>query len=724
MYEQTFEPKNQNITELFSCPEIYKIPDYQRQYSWTDEQLDQLWEDLLDAYENRSENDCYFLGSIVVVDNKQGCHELIDGQQRITTLMILMNVLIRNFPNINKTYENPHDPNGVYCANHDRINMCIKAGNGIRLMLQSHPNYDASFKNIIVNCKDFSKVKKPTKKELKIDDPSYKYQNTAHFFYHRLKELGDDILGDFANFLFFRVDIIKIVCHDESFAIKLFQVMNDRGLDLSSSDLIKTHLYSEYNKLGIEPQLFESKWKEIETIISDYDLKMDDYMACYLYYRLKSNPRHQLSDEFKKIIDKDSNPDNTLDDMVAFAKAVKLVYESKNTSILSLRYIPWRTFVITALATAFKNNYREDDRNLLFSRMQRFYYLTLISGSTLNTIKQTSFTLIGKIAGNAQIADIESLFSTLIKSKKMIRRVYDALDDDVYEEKFLKPLLLSVDYRLTEPIGLSFIPMDINIHIDHIIPRKYKNNQEEWRYLKEESKNVDDAMNTLGNMALLYSRKNEEARNFGMKTKLQIYSGKDNMNTGATSFQTTREVVEVARHDIKPFWNTNRIKARKTWLIGLIEEMLDISRDDIEESISAEVEWTDTLEGQIDNGANGIPQRGAITSEMKNAVFNCVCKILESNGKYDEKEAISELKRDYGMNENSSKIYIGFCIGLANGRSYNRMVATDAAQQYYNRFKSEFNGKYFENARKAMIETIEYRKKIGMNSSDLEEIIR
>ena len=722
MHEQTFEPKNQNITELFSCPEIYKIPDYQRQYSWTDEQLDKLWDDLLDAYENRFENDCYFLGSIVVVDDRRGCHELIDGQQRITTLMILMNVLIRNFPNINEHYENPNDENGVYCANYNRINMCIKAGNGIRLMLQSHPNYDASFKNIIVNCGDFSKIKKPTKKELKIDEPSYKYQNTAYFFYHRLRELDSEIIDDFVNFLFFRVDIIKIVCHDESFAIKLFQVMNDRGLDLSSSDLIKTHLYSEYNKLEIEPQYFESKWKEIESIINDYDLKMDDYMACYVYYRLKSNPRHQLSEEFKKIIAKDNNPDNTLTDMVAFAKAMKSVYDSKNASILSLRYIPWRAYVITALATAFKDNYLENSRDTLFGRMQRFYYLTLISGSTLNTIKQTSFTLISKISENATIPEIEGIFSSLITSKRMIRGVYDALDDEVYDEKFLKPLLLSVEYRLTESIGLSFIPMDSNIHIDHIIPRKYKNNQKEWGYLKEESSDIDNAMNTLGNMALLYSRKNEEARNFGMSTKIDIYSGSDNMNSGITTFHTTRKVVDEVKNDETPIWNIDRIKNRKAWLLELIEEMLDISRTDIEEPVKVEDEWSDTQPNKRESNSQP-SDRSPISAEMKEAVFYSVCKILQSNGAYRESDAVNDLVNEYGTNPGSTKIYVRFCHGLARGRPFARIITTDAIEKYYNLYKTEMNGKYFENARKALEGFIEYRKNMGLDYKELVEIL-
>ena len=582
-HEQTFDPINRNIAELFSCPEIYKIPDYQRQYSWTDDQLEKLWEDLLDAYDNRFENDCYFLGSVVVVNDGFGCHEIIDGQQRITTLMILMNVLEKNFPSLNQNYGRQDDPNNVYCVNNTKLKMYIGFGTGIKLKLQSHPNYDASFKNIIINCDDFSAIKKPSKKELKIDDPAYKYQNTAHFFYTRLLELDKGMIDDFINYVFFKVNIIKIICNDESFAIKLFQVLNDRGLDLSSSDLIKTYLYSEYEKLDLNTSLFESKWKETESIVNNYDLKMDDFMVSYVYYRIRANTRRQLSEEFKNIIKEDSNPDNTMDDMVAFANAIKNVFESKDVSILGLRYIPWKAYIMTALATAFKVKYDENNRAMLFNKMRRFYYLALISGSTLNTIKQTSFNLIGKIADNVSIAEIENSFNTLILSKRMIRGTYDALDDDVYDEKFLKPLLLSVDYTLSESIGLSFIPMDKNIHVDHIIPRKYKNNQEEWGYLKDDSQKIDTIINSLGNMALLYSRKNEEASNFGMSKKIEIYSGRDNKNTGVTTFHTTREILDVVKGDTEPIWSLERIGLRKAWLMGLIEKMLDITRDDIEE---------------------------------------------------------------------------------------------------------------------------------------------
>lgn len=76
----------------------------------------------------------------------------------------------------------------------------------------------------------------------------------------------------------------------------------------------------------------------------------------------------------------------------SFSNSLNKVYESNNNEILSLRYISWKSYVMTALTSAYSVNYpnKED----LFKVIRRFYYLSLISGSTLNQIKQTSFKLI------------------------------------------------------------------------------------------------------------------------------------------------------------------------------------------------------------------------------------------------------------------------------------------------------------------------------------------
>ena len=103
--EEPFKPLSLSIGELFGNKDaLYKIPQYQRPYKWEDEQVDKLWDDIYDAFENREDN--YFLGSIITAkprDNEKSAYvDVVDGQQRLTTLMILFCVIRDLFPEINK----------------------------------------------------------------------------------------------------------------------------------------------------------------------------------------------------------------------------------------------------------------------------------------------------------------------------------------------------------------------------------------------------------------------------------------------------------------------------------------------------------------------------------------------------------------------------------------------------------------------------------------------
>lgn len=568
MAVDTFKPINQTISEIFSCDGIYKIPNYQRQYSWTDDQLDSLWNDLYEAYQNKSEeNDCYFLGSIVVVNDGKGYYELIDGQQRITTLMILMNVLYRNFPDVNK------DSDEIFVADKEKIlNSILFQGRRNRLQLQTDPKYDVVFKNLISDKESFEGLKKPTKKEMKLDTPEYKYINSAYFFYEKLNELDEEDLNGFINYIFFSTNIIKIECTNQSFAIKLFQVLNDRGLDLSPSDIVKSYIIGKYdNDNEIGKRTFENTWKEIEDLSKNNGFKIDDFVVYYEYYKLKTNPKKQVVDELRRIIE-ESDVEELVSDMNLFAKSLSKVLSSVDPVILSLRYIPWRFYVMTALTSAYQVDY--PDKENLFRLIRKYFYVSLISGCTLNGIKQTSFKIIEYIVDKHSINDIEKEIQKSIASRKMIKKTYEALDDEVFNEKFLKPLMLSLEYEIRERTNTTFYPIDNNLHMDHILPRAYSK-KEAWDYITDE---VKPYINTLGNMALLLSDKNEEALNCGFDEKKRIYKGLDkdgNLATGVTTFETSRVVIEKAE------WDLNTIKERKEYLINLIEKMLNISVEDI-----------------------------------------------------------------------------------------------------------------------------------------------
>lgn len=569
MAKDTFNPENKTISEIFSCDGIYKIPNYQRQYSWTNDQLEALWYDLYEAYQNKSlDNDCYFLGSIVVVNNGKGYFELIDGQQRITTLMIMMNVLVKDFPNINK------DNDDIFVADKEKIQNCILfQGKRNRLQLQTDPKYDSIFNDLIINRETFSDIDEPSKRELRLDDPQYKYENAAVFFYNKFSTLDEEDLNNFVNYIFYSTNIIKIECTNQSFAIKLFQVLNDRGLELSPSDIVKSYIigkYEEDDETG--KQIFNNNWKNIEDLSKHYGFKIDDFIVYFEYYKLKSNPKKQVVDELRDIIQK-SDVYDLVAELNSFSESLKQVYESKDPCVLSLRYIPWKFYVMTALTSAFQVNY--PDKGALFRLIRRFFYISFTSGCTLNQIKQTSFKLIESIVNKEDTNIIEEELNKTIILRRMYAKFYDALNNDVYNEKFLKPLLLSLEYEEREATDNSFYLINNSLHVDHILPRAYKQN-DDWSYINDDE--VLTEINGLGNMALLQDIKNEEALNCGFDKKIRIYKGQDekgNNKSGITSFEYSRKIIEY--YDAgNTTWNIKQILDRKKFLISKIETMLNV----------------------------------------------------------------------------------------------------------------------------------------------------
>lgn len=301
---------------------------------------------------------------------------------------------------------------------------------------------------------------------------------------------------------------------------------------------------------------------------------------------MKSNPKRQVVDELRDIIQR-SDVYELVAELHSFSESLKKVYESNNPVILSLRYIPWKFYVMTALTSAYQVNYPEKDK--LFKEIRRFFYISLTAGCTLNQIKQTSFKLIESIVNGNSIDEIKEDLNRTIISRRMYAKVYDALDNDVYNEKFLKPLMLSLEYENRESTNNSFYLLDSTLHMDHILPRAYKQ-KNEWSYIKDEE--VSSEINGLGNMALLQDIKNEEALNCGFENKIRIYKGQDengNNKSGITSFEFTRTIIEYYDAGNKT-WDIEQILERKKYLMTKIEKMLNISREDINLKISDESE--------------------------------------------------------------------------------------------------------------------------------------
>lgn len=587
--EEPFKPLSLTIGELYGNKDsLYKIPQYQRPYKWEDEQVYKLWDDIYEAWENEEPN--YFLGSIITAkprdDEKSAYVDVVDGQQRLTTLMILFCVLRDLYPTINQAAaeENP------FAVDMDTINSSIALhGKSKRLKLNTHAAHQSDFEKLILNGNTLEN-KKPYKYQVRTDEePKYKFINTALIFKEKLEELGEDSAAEFINFLFNQVKIIRIDCKNREFAIKLFQVLNDRGMDLTAADLIKSFLieklYKKYDgdsdTAKQKESQFISDWREMEQNIKDLDISLNELFIIYEYFTLGQNPKKSLYEELQTIF-KDKDPNEVISDIKEFAYAYKSkIWDSNNKALYSFWYIRWSMYWKAILLTAYHTNYSNIDGIII--ELRRFYYLYWIGGKTLSQIKQTSFNLIKWIKEKKTIEEIRKELNQKLEIDKIEELALNGLSDTYASSSaWCKPLLLLIEYNTTDHSSPAFIELNNELHLEHIIPREYKKFKE-WSHITEDVKNK--WLETFGNLTLLSGAKNIEASNNPFDVKMEIYKGKgkyEQKNEKITAFKITQSIVsdyEKKKYDKK--WNEQSAIDRWNWFINEVSELLAIKTESL-----------------------------------------------------------------------------------------------------------------------------------------------
>lgn len=590
--EDIFKPQSLTIKQLFGNTDaLYQIPRYQRPYSWTDDQLEKLWSDLIEAKETEPN---YFLGSVITAkpEEKSNYLDIVDGQQRLTTLTILLCVYRDLYPEINKDQDDPFSVDARVIESSIRFNDRFE-----RLRLKTHSNHQSDFENIILSGNTIT-CRKPYKKDInKQEEPKFKFLNSANFFFNKLEEIGEEDAGVLINYIFNQVKIIRIDCQSVSFAIKLFQVLNDRGLDLSNADLIKSFLIGKiHKKYASEEELkrqkedqFMDDWKVCETIATDTEYSMNDFFVMYEYHLLGANPERSLYDELVKQFEhEDSN--KIVSDFKAFCNHYKNgIYNKEDKTIYSFWYLRWSVYWRTILTTALYTEY--DGYDELCKHLLRYYYLHWIAGNTLSRIKQLSFNVIKWIKDKRSVSQIIQELEDHLNSTNTVERAIENLNGDIYFEQWCKPILFLIEYKQTDNSTFAFLNMgDRNIHIEHIIPKAFELNPD-WQMFHEDS-DIDYWINSGANLTLLSGTKNISASNSGIENKINAYNGKGfygSNEEGITSFQITQRIVHEHSRNSEGGWNWKKIENRWHWFCDEVGSILNIDLSKIKE-IEAELQ--------------------------------------------------------------------------------------------------------------------------------------
>lgn len=573
-----FDASSKSLLTLFNSAEsLFQVPVYQRPYRWTKTEVEELWNDIYEAFTNHKEDVSqdinYFLGSIITVPDKNtGYKDIVDGQQRITTLMILFNMIFKIYPNLNENSENAN------AITNKMIGKCIRNDNDReRLRLQTHPNYQSDFKKEVLdaNIENILQFEVPKKYE---DDSRLLFKNTAKIFAEYLTKMNINETNQFVEYLFNKVKIINIECTDESFAIKMFQIINNRGLDLFSSDLIKSSLFKQIDDEH-DKKVFLSDWNDIEKGVKDLqDINIDEMFTLYQYFCIEENPKLSLDKVMINYFEKNNiSPNDAVADFKEFVeKYRKNIEQTDNKIIYSLRYIPWKMYWRTIVLTAEMTNYQERDK--LYKSIFRFYYLFWIAGETMTKIKQTSFNMIKNIKDKKSLQHINQELENMLEKHRIKKLALEHLNsENIYVRRWAKPLILSVEYNQTGENHSTFISLS-SVQLDHILPQKYI--ESDWNIDKEIAKKY---MNTIGNLTLLSGARNIKARNDKYEIKLQIYNGQGrhkDCKDGCTAYRVSQQIVDNYKND----WNEDTIKNRWNWMCDELTNLLSLDTSEIKQT--------------------------------------------------------------------------------------------------------------------------------------------
>lgn len=296
------------IEALFSDPKTdFLIPDYQRPYAWSEIECRTLWDDIFSfAFpENNSDNfkttDEYFLGPIVTFKNEDGKQEIIDGQQRLTTLMLLLRAFYARFGKMKDS--------GTQLVQ-ERVEKCIWKKDELGAIIKTELKIDSEVATDIQKDQFLYILKNGDAPE----SMKSQYAVNYRFFQTKINEFLNDYPTYFAYLparLINNCILLPIEAESQDTALRIFSTLNDRGMPLSDSDIFKAQFYKFYSLQGKKDD-FIKKWKELEELSSKIfhpisGIPMDELFTRYMYYeRARQGIKLSTTEALRKFYEKNS----------------------------------------------------------------------------------------------------------------------------------------------------------------------------------------------------------------------------------------------------------------------------------------------------------------------------------------------------------------------------------------------------------------------------------
>lgn len=517
------------IFDLFSDRRSdFLIPDYQRPYAWRSEKECQtLWDDVFafafpenDYTKFDSDNDEYYLGPIVTFKNDSGKMEIIDGQQRLTTLMLLLRAFYEKFGKM-------QDENSINTR--DNLALCIWKTNEFRKPVMDKLKIDSE----VATDSDKDEFLEILKTGIARTEMKSNYAQNYRFFQDKINTFLNEFPSFFAYFpnrLLNNCILLPIEADNQNTALRIFSTLNDRGMPLSDADIFKAQFYKYYSHIG-EKDSFIKRWRTLEELCSEnfhpiYGTPMDELFTRYMYYlRAKQGIKSSTTEALRRFYERDKyallNNAQALSDLEILADFWNDVL-NQNTARFSdevlrrlyvLNYAPngmW-AYIVTVyfLANKDQNNNLDNSRFYTFlNKITAFIWAYAITNPGVNALRTPVYAEMVNIVEGRDISFSEWLFDS-VTLRSMLNN-YSFANNRAITKSMLT-------WWAFNDMEQPYLDLDTTIEIEHIYARK----RQEILHELTNPRNLE----VLGNKSLLEKKINIRASDYRFEDKTKYYKG-------------------------------------------------------------------------------------------------------------------------------------------------------------------------------------------------------
>lgn len=555
--------KEYPLSEIFSKKFEHHIPSYQRPYAWTTEQAEELFDDLYDEFKNVTSSN-YFLGSIVLIKNKDTAYaDVVDGQQRLTTLTILFAVIASCF------HDNKKDDFKQYLI--EKGNIFEGVENKPRLYLRKK---DQEFFNTYIQNVDLEGLLKLD--PAKLDETKKHIRENCELLEEKIKKAfeNEEEIYQFAAFLIQSCYLVVVSTNDENSAFKVFSVMNCRGLDLTNADRIKPEVIGKIS-LGRQ-QDYTDKWDTLEASVTRE--KFDGIFAFIRMIYAKTKPKINILDEFrdavlKKYNDKTVFMDEILEPYVrAYLILTRTNYKSESNAEQINNYLLWLNKIDDSdwvpTAMKFMCEHENDYEYVLWflKRLERLAAYLHITSKGVNKRIERYGRILEEMEVNPNHSKTDPIKSIELSEDEK-KDFKDVLSGEIYNNLTSKRrnyLILRLNSFVSDTEN-QWIDTSV-LTIEHVLPQTIPKNSE-WEKVWNDEEKRTFWLNRIANLVPLTRCKNSEAQNYDFdKKKLKYFIGKN----GTSSFPLTTQVLNESQ------WTPETVEKRQKNLMKVLAEKWEL----------------------------------------------------------------------------------------------------------------------------------------------------